>query len=245
MYGARARIGLLVPSTNTVIEMEFFRMLPADVSVHSTRLHQPETDDPDEKIATVLKMHERLDAATEELASFSPSVIAYGCTTGSFVKGATEDRAMCDRMMAKTGIPFITTSSALVSALAELEVRRLALATPYIDSVNEHESTYLTAAAGVETVAMKGLGIVGNLPKGRLSPDVAAKLARQVDCPEAEAILISCTNFRTIESIETLENELGKPVITSNQATFWAALKAADVGSIHIRGYGRLLERLS
>ncbi|MCP6768721.1 hypothetical protein NL529_28160, partial [Klebsiella pneumoniae] len=91
-----------------------------------------------------------------------------------------------------------------------------------IDAVNAREQTYFEQA-GIQVVAMEGLGIVGNLPKGRLAPQVAADLARRVDCPEAQAVVISCTNFRTIEEINALEQELGKPVVTSNQATMWAA----------------------
>lgn len=241
MYGTLARIGLLVPSTNTVVEMEFHCMAPPGVSVHSTRLYQPETDDPDKKIATVLEMHKRLDDATRELVSFGPSVIAYGCTAGSFLKGAEEDQAMCDRMTAQAGVPFLTTSSAVVQALACLRVKSIAMATPYIDRVNEHEKAYL-AQFGLNVVAMKGLGIVGNLPKGRLEPTVAADLARAVDCPDADAIFISCTNLRTIEVIESLERELGKPIVTSNQATFWAALRRSQYQQA-LGGYGQLLTR--
>ncbi len=107
----------------------------------------------------------------------------------------------------------------------------IALATPCIDEVNEHEKTYLAEAAGVEVVSMKGLGIVGSLPQGRLQPHVGAELAHEVDRREADAILISCTDFRTIEVIGLLEEELGEPVISSTQATFWCALRRTGYAS--------------
>ncbi len=240
MYGEFGRIGLLVPSTNTTVEMEFHRLAPSGVSVHSTRLYQPETDDPAKKIETILAMLERMDGATCELVSFGPGVICYGCTAGSFIKGQAEDRAMCEKMSAVAGIPFITTSSAVVSAVPALGITRVAMATPYIDAVNEREQIYFEQA-GIQVVSMQGLGIVGNLPKGRLAPQAAAELARHVDSADAQAIVISCTNFRTIEVIAELEQELNKPIITSNQATVWAALNAIRYPS-PIRGYGKLLE---
>jgi maleate isomerase len=175
------------------------------------------------------------------LMSVEPGVIAYGCTAGSFLKGAADDQAMCARLINLTGVPFLTTSSAVTEALRHLRVRRIAMATPYLDSVNEHEKRYLGESAGVEVVSMKGLNIVGNLPKGRLGPEVAAALVREVDHPEAEAIFISCTNFRTMEVLAPLEAELGKPVFSSNQATLWGAMRAANYHA-HIRGYGLLLE---
>lgn len=241
MYGSDLRIGLLVPSSNTTIEMEWHRMVPEGVSTHATRLFQAETNDPAKKIETVLKMHERMDDATRELMSVEPGVIAYGCTAGSFLKGAADDQAMCARLTDLAGVPFLSTASAVTKAIRHLGVWRIALATPYLDTVNEHEKQYLQAGAGVEVVSMKGLNIVGNLPKGRLGPEVAAALAREVDHPEAEAIFISCTNFRTLEALAPLEAELGKPVFSSNQATLWAALRAAHYCTPLV-GYGSLLE---
>lgn len=240
MYGELGRIGLLVPSTNTTVEMEFHALAPQGISVHSTRLFQPETNDPDKKIGTILAMLERMDDATRELVSLGPGVICYGCTAGSFIRGQDEDRSMCERMTALAGVPFVTTSSAVVAAVHALGVTRVAMATPYIDAVNAREQTYF-AQSGIEVVSMEGLGIVGNLPKGRLAPSVAADLARRVDCADAQAVVISCTNFRTIEVIDELEQELGKPIVTSNQATFWAALEHLHYAG-PLRGYGKLLE---
>ena len=240
MYGKRARIGLLVPSTNTTIEMEFHHMVPEGISVHSTRLYQEETDDPAKKVATILGMHARLEAGVHELVSLGPSVIAYGCTAGSFLNGVVEDQEMCARLAIQAGVPFVTTSSAVAEALRHMGIRRLSMATPYIDEVNQHEKEYLAEAAGVDVVAMKGLGLVGNLPKGRLESEVASDLAHEVDRPDAEAIFISCTNIRTIEIIAPLERALGKPVITSNQATLWSALRRARYAD-PLRGFGQLL----
>lgn len=241
MYGHILKIGLLVPSTNTTIEMDFMQMVPTGVSVHATRLLQPETEDPRRKMATILEMQERIDEASEELASLSPGVIAYGCTAGSFLKGAKEDDALTARISrAAGGIPAVTTATALAEAVWSLGASRIALATPYIESITEREKDYLEERTSARVVASAGLGIVGNLPKGRLPPSAAYELALRVGRSEADVVVISCTNWRTLEVIEPLEAELRKPVVTSNQTTLWASLRSASL-TPSIAGFGALL----
>jgi len=94
---------------------------------------------------------------------------------------------------------------------------------------------------GFEVLGMKGLGLVSNLDIGKEPPSTAYRLAREVFRPEADAVFISCTNFRTIEVIEALEADLGKPVVTSNQASLWKALRVGGIRE-KIFGYGSLLE---
>jgi len=239
MYGSRLRIGLIVPSSNSTIEPEFVRMAPADVAIYSTRVFQQETDRAEEKVATVLAMNRLVDSAAEVISSVLPNVIAYGCTAASFLDGPVQDRLMTERLTQRTGIKVITTSSAVATALKAIGARRIALGTPYIDEVNNREITYLEQAIGVEIVAVKGLQIVGNLPKGRLPASAAEAVARSVDRSDADAIFLSCTNWRTIDLIEALEKDLGKVVITSNQATFWACLASASIRE-NLGRWGRL-----
>jgi maleate cis-trans isomerase len=91
---------------------------------------------------------------------------------------------------------------------------------------------------------MKGLSLVDNLVVGRLSPDTAYDLARQVDRQDAEAIVLACTNWQTMDAIERIERDAGKPVISTTQASIWAALRI--IGHTQpIAGYGRLLRELA
>lgn len=237
MYGSRLRLGLVVPSSNTTVEMEFFGMLPDNVSVHITRVYQPETNDPREKEATILQMFERMDGAARELMSVRPGVIGYACTSGSFIRGADDDRATCRRLTQVAGVPFVTASTAVVQALQALNVRRVAVATPYIDTVNQREVAYLSEW-GFDVVTIQGLDIVGNLPKGHLPAEASYELALRVDSPQADCVFISCTNWRTVENLRNLQRVLAKPVISSNQALMWAMLKAGGLaeplgGTIH------------
>src|SRR5690606_20084427 len=141
-------------------------------------------------------------------------------------------------------VPAVATAAALVGALRALGVRRISLATPYHDPLTDHERDFF-ARCRIDTVTARGLGFGATGPDdyrniARLPTAVAYRLAKSVDRPEADAIVISCTDFATLGVIPVLESELGKPVISSNQATFWAALRAAGVGD-RPGSFGRLL----
>ncbi len=238
VYGTRAKLGLIVPPTNTVNEAEWAQMVPEGVTVHVARmpLH---TDTESEQGRRAL--YADVERAASDLAQASVDVIAYSCTAGSMTSPMT---AICDFVTGLAGVPSVTTAASLVNALRALDVSRVALATPYHDALNEHERAFL-AANGVEVVHMAGLGIGAGGPQEyvRIARVPLAEVRRHVlaaDRPEAEALLISCTDVATLPLIADLEAELGKPVVTSGQATFWAALRAAGVDDRFER-FGALL----
>ena len=237
-YGTRAKLGLIVPPTNTVNEAEWARMAPPGVTVHVTRMAlHADTATAAGKAALRADIRE----AVEDLAQAGLDVIAYGCTAGSMV---TPIAALTDYMSSVCGLPCVATAPALVEACRALDVSRVALATPYHGALNEHERHFL-AACGIETLAMRGLGI------GAGGPHEYVRIARvpleevyahclAADHADAEALIVSCTDFAVLDAIPRLEAALGKPVVTSNQATFWRALRAADVAD-RFEHYGRLL----
>jgi len=242
MYGWRGRIGLIVPSSNTTCEIEFHRMAPEGVSVHTARLFNPEVTREEEKEKAALEMSKELLRAAREVASVQPGVILYACTTASFIKGPGYDRQLGEEVKAETGISGYSTTTAVVGALKALGLKRITLATPYNLSIGKKETSFLEKEIpGMKVVSEKHLGHVGNLPKGRLTPQSAYQTAREIDVPEADGIFISCTNWRTVEIIEELERDCGKPVITSTQASFWIALKALHVAGP--KGFGSLFQK--
>lgn len=228
MFGSRARLGLIVPSNNTTVEPEFVRMSPDGVDCFATRTMIVETDDPAEKARTILAMHARIDDAAHELASLKADVIGYVCTSGSFLDGDDSDRAVCERLARSTGVPTVTASTAVVVALRTLGIKRVALATPYIPQVSDGLRAYLEDAE-FEVAAHRDLNLLSNLDKGRLGPEASAELVRSMDLGDSDGVFISCTNWRTIESVAALEAELGVPVISSNLATLWLMLAIAGV----------------
>ncbi len=239
MYGWRARLGLIVPSTNTTVEPEFHAFAPRGVASFATRVPVAEATRAEDKVGTIVAMRARLDAAALEVASLGPAVIGYACTSGSFLEGRDSDRATCSALAALTGIPVLTTSTALTAALATLGATKVALVTPYIEPVSAGAREYL-AQTGVEVVGHADLGLLSNLDKGRLGAEESYRLARTVDVDGAEAVVISCTNWRTLDIAGALEADLGIPVVTSNQATLWALLRLAGI-SEPLLPSGRLL----
>lgn len=235
MYGWRGRIGLIIPSSNTTMESEFWRMVPEGVSVHTTRLKLLRVT-----VSELKEMAKNALHAAELLATANVNVIVYGCTSGALIGGIEWEENLRKSIEKHVRIPTITTAFAVVNALRELGVRRVSIATPYIDEVNVLERKFLESS-GFKVVKIKGLGIADNIEIGKQSPWIAYRLAREVDSSEAEAIFISCTNFRTIEVISKLEEDLGKPVISSNTASLWTSLRILGVKQ-SIKGYGKLLE---
>jgi maleate isomerase len=241
MNGWRGRIGLLVPSTNFTVEVEFFRAVPEGVSVHTARCVLREVEREDEKVQAVIDMGKDVIKAAKEVADIKPKVIAWACTAGSFIKGVGYDQELVRGVEKETGIKTLTTSTAVVSALKELNLKRIAVTTPYIREINEKEKIFLEQSiSGLKVIEIRGLGILKAFDKGNLEPKSAYIAAREVDSPEADGVFISCTAWRTFEIIEALESDLKKPVITSNQATLWASLKVLGIHGI--KGYGQLLE---
>jgi maleate isomerase len=150
MYGWRGRIGLLVPSVNTVVEPEFNRMVPEGVSVHAARMQNARSD-----LEDTLRMNAHAVRAARELASAKVDVIACACTSGSFVQGEAGERGLRERIKTATGIPVVTTAGAVAEALSTLQVSRLVMATPYTDDINLLEKEFLEAG-GFHITAMAG-----------------------------------------------------------------------------------------
>ena len=227
----RAKLGLILPSWNTVMELESQRMAPPGVSIHSARI--PHTADTE---ANLLWMGDQVPAAAQLLAHARVDAVCYGCTAGGFLKGPAYDAALAAEVTKTTGIPATVTSAAVVDALRHLGVRRVSVASPYEAWLNAKLQDYLKAS-GFDVVAIAGFGTQEH---GRCTPEETFRLALGVDRPDAEGIFISCTNFRTLEIIEGLERERGKPVVSSNTASMWKLLRLAGIAE-PLAGTGRLL----
>jgi len=234
MYGWRLRIGLLVPASNTTMESEFWRMAPEGVSVHVARMLLGKVNEED-----LLKMEAYVELAAKELATAGVDIIAFGCTTGSLIKGKGYDQAIAEKITAVTGIPGVTTSTAVLEALRALKIGRVAIVTPYIDELNRREAEFIEAN-GIRVTKIVGLGLLDNLEIGNQEYYVPYKMAKSLRLDDCDGLFISCTNFRSIEVIEILEKEMDKPVISSNQATFAAVLKRGGVHLDSVKGYGSL-----
>ncbi|MBU7024238.1 MAG: aspartate/glutamate racemase family protein [Theionarchaea archaeon] len=218
-------LGLIVPSSNTVMEEELSRY----VIVHSTRIALKAVDE-----TSLKNMNTEAKKAVQLLTDCNPAVIVYGCTSGSFIEDIKKS-------FAATTIPVITTSEAVVNALEALHAGTVSVGTPYIDAINQKEKDFLESHA-FTVQDIKGLNLTDNTEIGK--QETAYELAKSLK--KADAIFISCTNFRTFDVIQKLEDELGIPVISSNSASLWGALTGSGekMKIKAISGLGRLLEEL-
>lgn len=231
------RIGLLVPSSNTTIEVEFYRALPHAVSLHVARCFLTRIEP--ESIARLL---EDVDREASYLASADVDVVVLGATAPSFLRGKGYDRTLIERIgQATGGKPATTTSTALLSALEALGVSSIALSTAFRPEVNDIAVRFLTDN-GFRISKSHGLGLVDNLQVGRLAARSAIEAALAVDTPDAEAIVLACTNWPSMSVLAELEDKLGKPVISTSQVSLWHALRI--IGHVEpIEGFGSLLSR--
>ncbi|MFG2134209.1 aspartate/glutamate racemase family protein [Streptomyces sp. NPDC048751] len=221
--GPRSQRGVgVVAPFDFALDRELWRWVPDEVSLHLTRTpFVPVEVSLD--LARRVSEHETLGEAVRTLIAVTPEAVAYACASGSFVGGTAGERAMCETMTRAGAVPAVTTSGALLEALAELRVRRVALVTPYTESVTRALEAYV-AQAGVRVTGRAFMGLTRHIWKVPYKDVVA--MARQAVRPgSADALFISCTNLPTYDVIPQLEAELRIPVISANQVTMWAALR--------------------
>ncbi|MBO6756005.1 MAG: hypothetical protein JJ902_06740 [Roseibium sp.] len=228
-----------MPPTNTVNESEWRLAMPDGVSFHTHRmaLHSD--------IGTKSgreRLDRDLDLAFDMLKPAAPDVIAYACTAGSMVNPVG---ALPDALRARHGIEAVTTSAAVIAALKALGAVKLSVATPYGQALNRHEMTFLEANGfRIQRIAGLGIGESGPSEYPRIArttlEDVRAH-AIATFVPGSDALVLLCTDFPTQALITDLEAHLGVAVVTSNQATLWACLRAAGITDAP-RDHGRLAE---
>ena len=233
MFDLRARIGLMVPSLNTALECEANLIKPQGVSFHAARMKITATTE-----CGLADMANYAETAAKDLADIDPNCIVYGCTSGSLFKGSAWEKNLVKRLEDVTNTKIITTAGAVVQAMNAFGTKKISIATPYIEEVNELALRFFTEC-GFEVCAIKGLD---RSKKGEIRAvkyEETYRLGRAVMTPETELLLLSCTEMRSIRIIEQMEKDLGVPVISSNQCDIWAALRYCGIKD-DLVGYGSL-----
>jgi len=227
------RLGLIVPSSNTTMEAEYGRVLPDNITLHTGRMRLR-----DVTVEALVEMERSVEQEALKLADADVDIIGYGCTSGSLVKGLHHDKDIVSKIERVTNVPAVATAGAVVDALKSLKIRKVAVATPYIDEINNLEDKFLNGN-GFEVVEIKGLSVVENTKIGVTKGSVVIDLVEGLNHQDANGIFISCTNLPTMKVIEKLESELHKPVISSNTSTLWSMIKRSG-HEVKIQGIGRL-----
>jgi maleate isomerase len=232
----RRHFGVLVPSTNTTVEIEYTRHLPATLQFHTARLgkggNTPFSPSKDEDVAYQSKMLG--DAKVEAVALAQTSASLFASDYDAKVKAM---------MAANAGVPAVTSAEAIGEAINALGMKRVGIVTPYSTQVIDSAKRYYERKYGLQVVGMEGFGATDSYAIAKFDAGVAFEGMRRVDKPEIEVLIVPGGNFPTMPWIATWERALGKPVITTNQAALWGVLGVMKLNN-PLPGLGRLLEQM-
>jgi maleate isomerase len=222
-----ARVGLIVPSSNTVAEVDFYRHLPTGASLHTARMYLDEVTTQDEAVM----LDEHLPGALRDLATTRPDVVVFACTSAGMLRGNDYEEQLLARIGQRTAARPISVAAAVRKAIATRGAQRVGVFTPYVDELNDKIRASLEEE-GLAVAAVHGMGITANLEIGAVEPERIAEFASETfDRAGIELLFVSCTNFRALEARERIEQNLEIPVVTSNHAALEAVSDRLTVGS--------------
>jgi maleate isomerase len=225
------RIALLVPSSNSVMEVDFYRGVPEGVTVHTGRMFMEDTTPEGES----RMLDEFTMPAAEAVATARPHVLVFGCTSAGALRGNEYDAVLCEKLGAATGVPVVSTIASVREAISRRGAERVGVITPYVDSLNQKIKASLESD-GVEVVGIEGMGITDNFTIAEVTPTEITDFAeRSFGGRSIDLLFASCTNLRALDAIDLIEDQLGVPAISSNLAALEGTLKALgfepDIGS--------------
>lgn len=215
------RVGLLIPSSNTVMEVDFARHLESPTTVHTGRMFMEDTTAEGE----YRMLDEFTMPAAEAVATVRPHAVVFGCTSAGALRGNDYDDELCKRIGAATGAEVISVIRSVRQAIQRAGGRRIGVVTPYVEELNAKIRESIEAAGDVEVVDIVGLGIDENFTIAEVEPGAIVDFAvRSFAGRDIDLLFASCTNFRAMDALPALEAALGVPVVTSNQAAIAAVL---------------------
>ncbi len=239
MYGWRARIGHVAPSRGDTLVYEFYKMLPEGFMILNTTGTVRQLVDSDFE-----KQLQRIEEAVQDLVdNHCDSIIFSGSPLFTRLRFGSE-RELGERLTEKFGVPIAAGLTAEVEALRAMDIRRVVVGTPYEEEINQRLKRYLEAS-GFEVLQIAGYGVRQNAQLTDMPVHAAYKLTKRLHAKgrDADGIFVPCPRWPTIRDVDLLENEIGKPVVTSSLACIWYALKLIDI-KVSVSGYGRLMASL-
>ena len=234
----QTKIGLVVVSASSISELRYPRAAPPGVAFLTSRMMLAEG----ESIDALIEMESNAGRAVGELASAKVDSVVYCCTVSGALRGIEGDRQFCQELEEQWGTPITSTMLAVAEALQHMGMKKIVVTTPYPDSHHVAERAYLKEA-GIEALVMKGMGLETAEGFASVLPqeifDFAMEAWNEYGA-DADGLFISCMNHDGMAAAQALEDEIGKPVVTSHTAALWSALSQAGETK-PLPGYGRLL----
>jgi maleate isomerase len=240
MYGWRAKIGHVAPSRGDTLVYEFYQMLPEGfMMLNSTGTIRQLVD------ADFERQLQRIEEATHDLVENKCDAIIIGGSPLFTKLGHGSDIEMGKKLTTKFGVPIAPGITGEMEALRSLNLKKLVVATPHEDSLNQRMKAFLEAS-GFAVLKIQGYGVRKNADLTDMDIHAAYKIAKKLyeQAPQADGIFVPCPRWPTITDVDLLEHEIGKPVVTSCQAYIWHALKMAKVKE-NVSGFGRLMASLA
>jgi len=218
------RVGLLIPSSNTVMEVDFYRHLPHDVTLHTGRMYMESTTPEGEG----LMLDEYAMPAARDLGTAKPDIVVFGCTSAGALRGIAYDQELCARIEDVTGALVVSVINAVREGISRRSAARIGVVTPYVDALNEKIQASIQED-GVEVAAIHGLGITDNFAIAAVTPEEIAGFAEsKLGGLDVDLVFASCTNLHAVDAIAMIEARLGVPAMTSNLAALESTRLAID-----------------
>lgn len=237
------RIGLIVPSSNTNAEPDCALLTPQGVTLHISRSGGYDIHAVPDSTEMRRFVRNDLDTQLQLLTDARVDLIGYACTSATLSDGPEFDRQFCAEIEQLSGKPAVTTAGALVEAIQFCGFSKVAFTSPYVQQLAD-ESVDFIRQCGIEVVSRSDFSQeLSSIEQGALTPADAYRMALQADQSDAEAVVISCTEYRALEALPLIEKALGKPVISSNQALMFACLQRLGLKGFHLPVHGGHLFR--
>jgi maleate isomerase len=217
-------VGIIVPSSNTVVESDFQRLNPGHISTHFARAFLEETTAAAEKVM----IEEHVPQAAIDLGSAKVELLAFACTSAAAALGVDGERALVDQLADLARAPVVSTNEVVAQSLQAGSAGKVAILTAYVEELNRAIAGTLRER-GIEVAMIDGMGITDNFGIAEVTPSEIVEFAvDRLEGEDFDTLFISCTNLRAMEAMADLESRFGKPVVTSNSATIDAVLSAVE-----------------
>ena len=230
------KVGLIALSTDQTIESDFNNIcknLPLDIFINRIHNQNPLTKE------NLLKMQNDLElVANKILPDEKINTIAYGCTSGTIAIG--ENNVKEKILSAKPGCYVTTPVTSAMKAFQQMNIKKIALFTPYPDAVNKTILEYFTKK-NIEVLSFASLNLNLDSEFANVDPDYILEISSKLETKNADALFISCTALPVLNILDKLEKKIQKPVLSSNQTLIWDTIRSIGYKSA-IKGYGKLLE---